>query len=250
MFKQFTKLKKFPNLKHLITTKQWGTSSWKYESFNLWLHVWDEKNLVLQNRKILAKNLWVEEVTYMNQIHGDRIELLKKSGWTQASPLLNCDALITVEKNLAIAVMVADCVPVILFDPVKEVLAVIHAWWKGTQLEIARKTLEKMQENFWCEAENIIAWIWPSISQENYEVWKEVSDNFVGKYSEFMDLASNWKYKLDLKNINKKQLLNIWVLETNIEIIIDCTFKEKELYFSARREGVESGRQVVVWIIK
>jgi len=139
-----------------------------------------------------------------------------------------------------LTILTADCVPILLLDPVKNVVAAVHAGWKGTQQEIVLKTVEKMKETFNCNPKNILAGIAPSIGKCCYEV-----DWNVAQYFEKIEHAysqKNEKYLLDLPLINKTQLLQSGLLETNIEMSHICTACEVVSYFSYRKEGGCSGR--------
>lgn len=234
---QYNILSKKTEVHHCITTVKWWKSHWVYGSYNIALHVWDETKNVLYNRAILSEKMWVtsDRCIFMNQIHWDTIVTVDNSNYQRK---LNCDAMITNNKNFTLCVMVADCVPILLFDTVKKVVAVVHAGWKWSSLAIVKKTLSGMQDKFWTQFKDVIAGIWPCISKKNYEVTSDVYNKFDKKfYSKTWDTAL-----LDLLSVNKEQLLEQWVLPNNIDINSLCTKEHTSLFFSARRDGVKSGR--------
>jgi len=137
-------------------------------------------------------------------------------------------------------VLTADCVPVLLYDKEKEVIAAVHAGWKGTKAQIVFKTVQKMKEVYGSDPKDIIVGIAPSIGRCCYEVGEEVAQHFFDTPEGFDTKGS--KYMLDLPYINEQQLLNASILEENIEMSNICTACEVEHFFSYRREQGCSGR--------
>jgi YfiH family protein len=214
-----------------ISSRYGGVSDTPYDSLNLALHVGDNPKDVLENRTILSKNsnFYLDNLIYMDQTHGDNIEIIKDSSINR---IQNCDALITNVKNIPIMVMVADCIPIMIFDPVKEIVAVVHAGRNGTFKEIVKKTILKMQSN----VDDILVYMGASIDQCCYEIGNELSEIVIKSFGQ--------KYIkegfLDLKQMNYDQVTSIGVKEKNIEISPICTCCNKD-YFSYRREG-KTGR--------
>ncbi len=179
-----------------------------------------------------------------NQTHSDNISIIHKvheRGWNSLEDAIeNCDALITNQSNIMLTILTADCVPILLFDPKQRVIAAIHAGWKGTQQQIASKTVEKMQKEFDCNPKDIRAGVAPSIGKCCYEV-----DWNVAKHFETIENAydnKGEKQMLDLPHINKVQLLEAGLLKEYIEMSDACTACEVDDYFSYRKEGGCSGR--------
>jgi YfiH family protein len=175
------------------------------------------------------------------QVHKTRIVNVTRS--TQKDELIDTDALITGEKGICIAVMSADCVPVLLYDRKNHVAAAVHSGWRGTVAKILTKTLHKMNSMFGSEGEDIIAGIGPSVSQDSYEVGEEVVQEVhqaFGQENELTAAQPNNKAKLDLWRANEIQLREFGVPATQIEISDLCTVKNNEHFFSARKG--DSGR--------
>lgn len=201
---------------------------------NLAFHTGDDKNIVEQNRKNLAikYDYKDENLVYMNQTHGNNVVVVDIN-----SPKLidNCDAIITKIKNLPLMVMVADCIPILLFDEKKGVIAAVHAGRNSTFLKIAQITAQKMIDEFSCNPKDIKAILGASIQKCCYEVSFELAkivENSFGK--EFVENRN-----IDLQGINKKQLSEIKI--TNIEISNICTKCGNKPYFSYRKDK-ETGR--------
>ncbi len=245
MLLKFEKLDKFFRLKTFITTKKWWVSSWKYKSLNLAFHTGDKKEKVIENRRILAEELWKDKIDfiYPNQIHSDKVMIItEKDKWETSFEInedYSCDAIITNKRWIVLMILVADCVPIVVYDKTKKVVWAIHSGWKWTSKNILKKTIIKMQKNFWIKTKDIFVWIWPSICEKNYEVGEEVVKNFSKRDYEKKE---NWKYNLNLQRVVFNQALDLWIPDENIEIFNQCSLEKEDLFFSARRDWIESGR--------
>ncbi|RXK00961.1 multicopper polyphenol oxidase [Arcobacter sp. CECT 8986] len=201
---------------------------------NLAFHVGDEISNVKSNRENLKDkySFSFENLRYMNQVHKDTIKVVDKS-----SDFLidDCDALITNEKSLPLMVMVADCIPILLYDEKVGVIAAVHAGRNSTFLNIASKTATKMIENFNCEAKNIKAILGPSIQKCCYEVSQELATIVETSFGKQFVNNRN----IDLQGINKKQLNDIGI--NDIKISDYCTKCSGDDYFSYRKSN-KTGR--------
>ena len=228
---------------HAVTTK----NSLEPYVFSLALHTGEDVKAIVDNRKKLSSLLDTDNSLHFivaNQTHSDHIEIISQSetkGWQGVEDAVShCDALITNQKGVMLAILTADCVPILLYDKEKEVVAAIHAGWKGTEAKIAAKTVQKMIEVYGSDPEDIIAGVAPAIGRCCYEVGKDVAKHFFSEPRSFD--AVGGKYMLDLPFINKKQLLDSGVLEEHIEMSGVCTACEVERFFSYRKEQGCSGR--------
>jgi hypothetical protein len=163
------------------------------------------------------------------------------------------DALISDAKNIIMGISTADCIPVIVYDPVHHAAAAIHAGWKGTRLRIVTKTLQEMQKVFDTNPSDCTAAIGPGISQDSFEVGQEVVDAFVEAGFE-MDgyVIMKKKPHIDLKALNMYQLTSMGVKDRNIIVSHIDTFTDVD-YFSARREqhgDVKCGRILSGFMLK
>ena len=209
---------------------------------NLAFHVEDNEINVIKNRKNLALKLGYnyEDLVYMNQIHSANIIVVDEN-----SPKLvdNCDSIITRSKNLPLMVMVADCIPILMFDDKKGIIAAIHAGRNSTFLEISKKTASFFIEKFSSNPEDINVVFGASIQKCCYEVSEDLSkivENSFGK--EFVE--NNY---IDLQGINKKQLNDLGI--KNIEISNICTKCGDKPYFSYRKDK-KTGRFAGIIILK
>lgn len=215
-----------------VTSRYGGVSPAPYDSLNLALHVGDDVKNVLENRALISQkhHFLVENLIFMDQTHSPNIEVIKDSA---CNKIENCDALITNVKNIPLMVMVADCIPILLYDPQEQVIAVVHAGRNGTFKQIAKKTVLKMMHEFGCIASNILVYFGASIHECCYEVGPEIACGVPEKYCKKRDE----KWYLDLQSINVDQLLGVGITQEHLEIADICTCCDKD-YFSYRREGV------------
>ncbi|HEY0741235.1 MAG TPA: peptidoglycan editing factor PgeF [Chryseosolibacter sp.] len=202
-----------------------------------------DKDFVRANREKLASAMQVapEKLVMPSQVHKTRI--VNVTSTTLKDELMDTDALMTSEKGILIAVMSADCVPILVYDRKNHVCAAVHSGWKGTVAKILEKTLLEMSKQFGTRGEHVVAGIGPSVSQPSYEVGEEVvvavKQSFSNASELLMPLPSN-KAKLNLWDANKIQLLEFGVAETQIEISNLCTVLNNNYFFSARKG--DSGR--------
>ncbi len=242
-FYRFKQFENYPECIHAVSTK---LASEPY-AFSLALHTGEDVKTIVDNRKKLSSLLDTDSNLHFivaNQTHSEHIEIISKTetkGWQGIEDAVSdCDALITNQKGVVLTILTADCVPVLLYDKEKEVVAAIHAGWKGTEAKIVAKTVQKMTKVYDSDPEDIIAGVAPAIGRCCYEVGKDVAKHFFNEPRSFDVLGE--KYMLDLPFINKKQLLDSGVLEANIEMSCVCTSCEVERFFSYRKEQGCSGR--------
>lgn len=222
--------------------------------FNLALHVGDDAELVLNNRRAYAAVLGLDaaKFTTCEQVHGSNIavvdEALVGSGaLAYAEAIKSADALVTNLPQVPLLLFFADCVPIIFADPVTGSIGLAHAGWRGTVADIAQKTVFKMQEAFGAKPQDIIAAVGPCIGKCCYEV-----DNTVykagQKHAECFTPKDNEKYMADLPQWNRLSLLEAGVLPQHIYTAGICTECNKELFFSYRAENGKTGRMgVTIW---
>jgi hypothetical protein len=211
--------------------------------FNLSYSVGDEKINVDENRKTFFESLGLisENVAYQRQIHSDIVNVIKCGGDGGES-----DAIITDKLNIGIAVSVADCTPIFIYDLKNKVIAAVHSGWKGTEKKILYQTLVKLQKDFNSAPENLIVYIGPSISQANYEVGSDVA----GKFNEKFVMKKNNRFYLDISGINYSMLIDNGIPKSQIQKSELCSYGFKDLLHSYRRDGEKSGRSLGVIAIK
>ena len=235
------------------TTRNGGVSKGDYASMNCTPYTGDDLEAVQRNQQLLCTALHIEKdqliIPYqthsVNALVIDK-EFLQQNAEKQIEQLQNIDALITQEKGVCLCVSTADCTPILLYDRKQQVIAAIHAGWRGSVNYIVRKTLEQMNRLYNTQGEDIFAAIGPCIGFDAFEVGDEVYDAF--KQNDFpMEYISGWKpethkWHIDLQMANSVQLIDFGVPTEQIDICDICTFTHYEKFFSARRLGIKSGR--------
>jgi YfiH family protein len=233
-----------------FTTRHEGVSRTPYNSLNLGLTTLDAPSSVEGNRSLLARafGTHVNRLLTVNQVHGTDILVIDTPNPDYGHFLrLDCDGVITNQPGVMIGVGVADCVPVLLFDPVKRVVAALHAGWKGTAQRICEKGVESLTTLFGSQPSDILAAIGPAIGSCCYEVDAPVREAFAcsdADWSAFAQPAEEGRWHLNLKEANRRQLLGRGIPEARIEVAGHCVSCSPELFFSYRRDQGETGRQL------
>ena len=242
------KLSVFETIHHFFSTRNHGVSKGIFSSLNFGTHHGELSNMK-KNLELLASSFQVgtERFVIPVQTHSDHIEVVDETNVNLQFE--NIDALITNTPGITIAVKTADCVPVLLFDPMTDCIAAIHVGWRGTAKNIVGKTIEKMKITFGTNPKNLIASIGPCISMKNYEVGMDVIDQIQQAFpystdASFFTVINSEKALLDLSQVNFELLKQAGVQGKNIEKSNLCTFSEKEDFFSARRDGPITGRML------
>ena len=187
-----------------------------------------------------------------HQVHNCKVAVIDRPGLTRED-LEGYDAFVTNLTGVAIGVRTADCVPILLYDPVKRAVAAVHAGWKGTVLRISQNALELMAFKFGSSAADIKAVIGPAIGPDSFQMGIEVAEKF--KLAGFpMDYVWSFRgagdgtpmsggHHIDLFKANRWLLEQSGVLSDNIQVFDIDTFTVPE-FFSARREGTQCGRNI------
>ncbi len=239
---RFELLSRYRHCIHGITEKEEKSAC----RFSLALHTGEPKEAIVANRKRFLKeaagNTW--HIVTANQTHGDRVGVIDKPitcGWReQATAIPDTDALITDRKHILLGILTADCVPILLYDPEKEVVGAVHAGWRGSAAHIVQKTVKTMTERFGSNPSFIVAGIGPAIGGCCYEVDENVAKHFENYPNSVIKIGE--KYCIDLKDINKYQLLEAGLSPERIEVSDLCTACNNDRFFSYRKEGGCSGR--------
>ncbi len=174
------------------------------------------------------------------QCHGKRVEYAdgeRGEDFVYGKTFDATDGLYTDKKDVALMVKFADCTPVVLYDPINEVLGAVHSGWRGTVQRISAELIKKMEENFGSARENLIAYLGPSIDIDHYEVGLEVYDAFTDfeNRDEFFTPKGE-KYHLSMIDANLDILLQEGLQKENIEVSRESTWESPHLH-SSRQEG-------------
>lgn len=227
-------------------------SSWK-EHGNLALHVGGNLDDIIENRKKCSDALGIDfkHWVFPQQTHSDRIVQVTNNDWgkgllTYESGIADCDAIYTKDKNTALGVFHADCVPVLLYDSITGIVCAIHSGWQGTVKEITRKAVLQLMRDEQVEPSNIHAYIGPAISYSSFEVGQDVIDlvqAMTFDTTDYITYKKDGKAFVDGKGLNKQMLLDLGVLEENITVDKNDTFTNNDTLFSFRRDP-KCGRHI------
>jgi YfiH family protein len=210
----------------LVTTRDGGVSSGPYASLNLGLHVGDDPAAVIENRRRAAAALGLDlsECVFAQQVHGRDVVVVgaadRGRGTTGGADAPACDALVTATPGVGLAIMVADCVPMVLCEPRARVLAVVHAGWRGTVARVAAATVEAMAA-LGAEPELIVGGIGPAVEPARYQVGEEVAgaarSAFGAEVGDVLapDGPGHWRF--DLCAANRRVLVEAGVPAARIE---------------------------------
>lgn len=192
-------------------------------------------------KKVLSKmTIHPKEIYTGQQVHSANIAYVNGEygdAFVFGKTFKETDGLITDQPNVALLIKFADCTPVVLFDPVAQVLASVHSGWRGTTQRISLKAIDKMVNDFKCKKENILVYLGPSIDIDHYEVGSEVYDafeTFENRDQFFRPIGK--KYQLSMLDANLDILKGAGIRSENIEIEKASTFTDPRLH-SARAEG-------------
>lgn len=187
-----------------------------------------------------------------HQVHDCRVAVIDRPDLTRKD-LEGYDAFVTRLPEVAIGVRTADCVPVLLYDPVKRVVAAVHSGWKGTVRHIVRRAIDVMTVHFGCRAEDMHAVVGPSIGPDSFQVGEEVVSQFKASGFPMDDIWSfrgascgkpmSGGHHIDLWEANRWLLTTSGVKPENIQVCRIDTFADTS-FFSARREGSKCGRTI------
>ena len=194
----------------------------------------------MKETKEPEQNVWLPR-----QVHGTEIVIFSKEDNSPLPPFrsIEADAVITDRVGLWIGVRTADCVPVLMCDNRQKVVAAIHAGWRGSVKHIVQKTVQTMKQHFGCQSDDLWAMIGPSISPDVYEVGEEVAQEFISA-GRADCIIRQTKPHIDLWQSNVMDLLDEDIPLDHIDCSPLCTFLHSDLLYSARKEGIGTGRNV------
>ena len=242
-----------PGLRHYISTRQGGSSEGNFSGLNLGFHVGDDNFKVLQNRRLLAEATGINlfNFTFANQEHTANIAIVDsrmrgRGACERETAIPNTDGMITNVEQICLSVQVADCVPILLYDPVERVIAALHAGWKGTLKRIASHAVEMMIQHYGCRAENILAGLGPSNGPCCYEVGEDVKREtltaFGNLHGVIKPTEKPGKYIFDQWEANRMQLLDFGLKPQHIEHSGLCSQCHHQTFFSSRAHQGITGR--------
>lgn len=258
-----------PWLAHGFSTRKGGVSTvYGDHSLNLGFNSGDPRVNVERNRRLFTNALGIDfPIATAKQVHSDLVLIVD----SVPEHLPVGDALVTATPGLLLAVKTADCIPILVADPRKKVIAAVHAGWRGTARRIVEKTVGIMRQRFGCRPADLRAAVGPGIRDCCYEVGEEVRDHFRSQFAYADELFRETKESdpvhekypllfltarapghadvgrqmfLDLAGANRRQLLDAGLSARSIDVLDACTACHPDLYFSHRAQHGHTGRML------
>ena len=238
----------WPGVRYFCTRRAGGVSHAPWASLNLGLHVEDDPESVRSNRARLMESLPGEPL-WLEQVHGTQVCETDAGGLWRVGGVPCADAAVTTLPGRPLAIMTADCLPVVLADGAGTVLGVAHAGWRGLAAGVLENVVAAMRRRA-PAASGWRAWLGPAISQPAFEVGDDVYRAFVGGDPAADGCFARWpdtgRWHADLAGLARQRLARLGVSE--IEASGECTYRQADRYFSYRRE-TPTGRQVTLaWL--
>lgn len=239
-------LEKSGIVNHGFSTRLGGVSRGFCASMNISTTRGDAPEAVAKNQELIAQAIGVRasDFTYTHQTHTTNVAVVKEEDRGKHFP--ETDGMITNVPGICLVTFYADCVPLYFVDPVKRAIGLSHSGWRGTVGKMGRVTVEKMQSEYGCSPEHILAAIGPSICQDCYEVSEDVIERFRESFDErlwpkLFYQKENGKYQLNLWEANRSVFLEAGIPEENIAVSNLCTHCNPEILFSHRSAGDKRG---------
>jgi polyphenol oxidase len=232
----FSNFNKFPNLLIALSLREDKNMKVYYD------YVKDDRALINRGRFFSKLGLSEKNVVGVKSVNGDNIEIVTKKD--RGNFINNADGLITNDKNVYLSITIADCLPIIIFNPQKEVISLIHSGWKGLEKKIAKKAIKKMEVNFGVKSKELLVGIGPGIGVCHFEV----KEDFPIKFKSYPEaiIKKDGKSYVDLKLIAKRQLEEVGIKSENIDVNSVCTYCQAGTYFSYRKDKTEPLQAMVI----
>lgn len=249
----FPSLEQLSFLRHGFSTRLGGVSEGIYASMNLGFGRGDSDENVRENYHRLCSSIGINEhdLVFTHQVHKANIRIAtaddKGKGYDLERDYSDIDGMITNEPGVPLLVFCADCVPILLADPVKKAVGAVHSGWKGTVAKISSEAIWLMADTYGSDPSDIIAVVGPCICKDCYEVGSEVAKQFLSAFTKeqcktiLTPHADSDKYQLDLWEANRHILLDAGIKPENLTISGVCTMCHSDLLFSHRATKGERG---------
>jgi YfiH family protein len=240
---------------HGFSTRMGGVSEGIWSSMNLGISRGDQQEHVRGNYRHFYEAIGFQgsRMVMSRQVHGDRIRVITSADGTHDlfDPLTEeADGLMTDVPGIMLTVFSADCIPILLYDPERRVIAALHAGWRGTSSGIVTRAVEKMTQAYDCRPEQILAAIGPGIGQCHFETHEDVpnamTESMGASVFPFIKTRPAGKFNIDLKGINADRLERAGLWKSHIAVCELCTACQPELFWSHRIHGTERGSQAAM----
>ncbi len=240
------------------TTRQGGCSIGNYAAFNINRYCGDNEEHIAENRQALCQLLGIsdEHLIMPHQTHETKVVCIDEAFQVlslaeQQKTLEGVDAVMTDLSGMCVGVSTADCIPILLYDKEHHAVCAVHAGWRGTVKRIVMKAVSAMTAHYGTHPEQLLAQIGPGISLDSFEVGDEVYETFQNAGFEMSTISRRYpaaggsqkeKWHINLPECNRQQLEAAGLLPSSVVVSPICTFIHHDMFFSARRLGIQSGR--------
>lgn len=240
---------------HGFSTRLGGVSEGIFATLNLGMNRGDQADRVEENYRRFCAAIGVDRagVVCASQVHGDTVRTVTSAdlgvGLEQSEPW-QADGLITDVPGAVLTIFTADCLPILLYDPVRRVVGAVHAGWRGTALGIAARAVERMVDCYGCDRLDILAAIGPGISKCCFETHEDVPNAMTEAMGasalHCIQVLPTGKFHVDLKALNARRLESAGLDPSHIAVSADCTACLPEKYWSHRYTRGERGSQAAM----
>ena len=248
-------------VRDIFTTREGGVSTGYHASMNLSFTNGDDPEAVEENYRLIAPVVGVslDHIVRTQQTHTTNVvrvtpDMIHEDGQLHKPDYTDVDGLITDIPGVALATFYADCVPLYFADPIKRVIGLSHAGWRGTVAGMANATVKAMQDEFGCDPGDIYAAIGPSICADHYEVSQAVATQFERAFGDDIRLVmvpgrEDGKYQLDLWESNRIMMERSGIRHDHIEVAGICTYCNSDWLFSHRESDGKRGNMAAFLVI-
>ncbi len=222
-----------PRFEHAVFTRLGGVSAPPFDSLNVGLGTGDSPSAVQENRDRIRRFMGADRLVVLKQVHGENVVVLRREDMDGATQPLRGDGLVTDVPGTGLVIQQADCQAVILFDPVRRVVANVHCGWRGNVANILGNAVRVMGEAFRCEPEEVLAGVGPSLGpccgefRGHEEIFPESFRAFEVRENHF-----------DLWALSLHQLMEAGLRREHVALARICTRCRRDLFFSYRGEGI------------
>lgn len=242
--------------RHAFTTRYGGVSKGEFSSLNLGSNRGDDPEAVRENYRRVAElaGVDIDGCAVTNQVHKNEVRIVTSADRhiCMSKTPYECDGIVTAERNLPIFCFTADCVPVLLWDSENHAAAAVHCGWRSSVSDILKNAVDKM-ESLGAEAENICAAIGPAIGfccfETDDDVPAAVSEYLHGNTESLFRKRDDGKTMVDLREANKRRLIELGLKAENIDVSEECTMCSHEKYWSHRYTKGHRGSQAAFIVL-
>lgn len=240
---------------HGFSTRIGGVSEGMWAGLNLGVNRGDDPDHVRENyrRFLTAIGARGGKLAMTNQVHENCVRVVTSADWKEdpyEKVTFEADGLMTATPGVALMIFTADCIPVLLYDPVRRVIAAVHGGWRGTAAGIAARAVERMKDVYGCNGADILAAVGPGLCASCFETHEDVPNAMMAALGthvlQHIQIKENGKFSVDLKGINKLQLEQAGLNPDHIDLCGECTACQPDKFWSHRKVGNNRGSMASV----